>query len=140
MEILDEVDHAFWPQWEIAWIEFYREQGFDLVNGNAGGEGGLANKSRLGKPHTPETREKLRLAHTGKTLTAEHCANMSAARKGKFLGKKHSEETRAKMSISAIKRKRLPHSSETRVKMQSAARLREANKRKRHEEKAQEKV
>lgn len=39
LEILDEVPAEYWQQWEVAYIEFYREQGLNLVNTTLGGEG-----------------------------------------------------------------------------------------------------
>lgn len=136
LEILDEVDNAFWPQWEVAWIAYYREQGFDLVNGTAGGEGSnnptpetraklCAAKqgkkhSFFGKRHSSEARakmsaaktglrhpnfgkrpsedtiSKIKASNTGKQRSKEHCANLSAALKGRKL----SYETRAKMTAS----------------------------------------
>jgi group I intron endonuclease len=77
------------------------------------------NKRLLGHVHSAETRAKLSAAGKGKKKaprTPEHLANMSASRKGTVptptarvnmaaaqLGKTHSEETKAKMSLSAKK-------------------------------------
>lgn len=88
LELLDEVLVSEWPQWEVAWISFYREQGFDLTNGHAGGEGG--------HNPTPETRRKMSIALKGKIRSEETRARMSLAQKGKFV----SLETCAKISVS----------------------------------------
>ncbi len=50
--------------------------------------------SRIGKKHTPETREKLRKARTGKPLSAEHRAKISEGGKGRIV----TPEARAKIS------------------------------------------
>lgn len=117
LEILDEVPKTEWPQWEVAYIQFFREEGYDLVNGNEGGEG-CTNPS-------PETRQRMREAHVGRKINpwfgkrgAEHScfgkpkqpptpqaiANMSAAQKGR----KHSPETKAKIRAANIGRKFSP--------------------------------
>lgn len=126
MEVLNEVAESDWPQWEVAWIEFFRESDFDLVNGNNGGEGGQTGKtfspeSRVkisvaltgnvnakGVKASEETRAKLRLSKLGeknpsfgKTHSKEHCAKIGAAVTGEkngFFGKKHSAEALAKNS------------------------------------------
>lgn len=54
-----------------------------------------------GKSPSAETREKLRQANLGKKYSPERCAQMSAASKGEnapFYGKKHTQETIAKMN------------------------------------------
>src|SRR3546814_17579637 len=43
----------------------------------------LGGEGNPGRVVTPETRAKLRLAHTGKTLSAEHRAQLSAAKMGR---------------------------------------------------------
>lgn len=53
-----------------------------------------------GKPRSAETRMKIARAHQGKVLSPEHAAKARVA----FKGRKHSEETKAKMSAT---RKRL---------------------------------
>ena len=80
----------------------------------------------LGRKHSAKTKAKMSAAAMGHTVSKEVRAKLSAARKGKklpprtrehrdkisasqignkrFLGKKHSQETRAKMSASATKR------------------------------------
>lgn len=87
MEVLDIVTDGFWEQWEVAWIEFFRESGYALTNHTLGGRGGMGtNKS-------PETKRKISASMTGKKNA---------------LGKHWSlsQETRNKMSESVRKRKR----------------------------------
>lgn len=88
LEIIDEVPFEYWEQLEVAYIEFFREQGYILVNSHAGGTGG--------HNPTPETRAKMRAARLGKKLTPEQCAAISARQ----LGKKMSPESCLKIGIS----------------------------------------
>lgn len=60
LRIVDEVPFEHWPQLEVAYIEFFHEQGYELVNGTPGGED---------PPHTPEATEKNRIWRLGKKLT-----------------------------------------------------------------------
>lgn len=86
LEILDEVSENDWQQWEVAWIEFFKDQGFNLVNTTLGGEG-LHNPSE-------EVRSKMSVSNFGKKRTLETCAKIRAAN----IGRKHSVETCAKIS------------------------------------------
>jgi hypothetical protein len=97
MEILDEVPEDFWQQWEIAWIEFFREQGFDLVNSTRGGEGWSAGQKR-----SQETRNRLSIAMSRKRkpLTPGHRKKISNTMTLVKKGKTHS--TRTKMKISEL--------------------------------------
>lgn len=114
LEILDEVPSEFWPQWEVAYIQFFRDEGFDLVNGNAGGEGGA--------DPTPETRAKLSVSNLGNRKSVgvirseETRAKIGVANLGnrKAFGAVRSEETRAKISAGLRGHKR---SEETRARM-----------------------
>lgn len=140
LEILDEVPVEYWQQWEVAYIEFFREQGCDLVNGNAGGEGGHnpteetrakqrahmrgennhqfgkggAKNPMFGKKHTAETLIKLR----GRKPTFEARERQSAKMKGRKLTPEH----RAKLGRSGKRNhnfgKKL--SPETRAKISAA--------------------
>lgn len=119
LEILDEVSETHWQQLEVAYIEFFREQGCDLVNGTLGGED---PPSWLGKKHSPETSAKQSARQLGKKRSLEMRARLSASKHGKKLrsfsiehianlrlsklgeknpnfGKKFSPEQRAKMSV-----------------------------------------
>lgn len=87
LEILDEVAVENWPQWEVAWIEFFQESGSCLVNSTPGGDG-IAM--------TPEIKEKISVANTGVPKSLKHRENMSLVR----LGKRASSETKLKMSVS----------------------------------------
>lgn len=79
---------------EQDWISWYRREGARLTNLTRGGEG------RLGAPVSEETREKIRKIR---------------------LGKKHTEESKKKMSLSAIGKPKKPVSEETRQKQRALA-------------------
>lgn len=89
VEILDQVPEEHWQQWEVAWIEFFREQGANLTNSAAGGEG----------THNPseETIAKRVAKVTGMKRTPEQCARMSASQKGKKHSPEHCAKKRAAM-------------------------------------------
>lgn len=102
VEIIDEVSIEEWPSWEVAYIEFFRSVGCNLVNCTSGGEGinnptaevrakiSAAKKGEkhhlFGKTHTPEAREKIRAA-----------GKLRIGNKNSNFGKKHSPETKDKM-------------------------------------------
>lgn len=98
LEIIDEVPVEEWPQWEVAYIQYYIEEGCSLVNGSLGGEGG----------HSPseETRRKISEANKGKhfgTMPLEVRKKIQQAflgDKNHFFGKHHSSESRQRMSRS----------------------------------------
>lgn len=107
LEILDEVLEAEWPQWEVAWIEFFQESGFDLTNSIPGGTAPPVsaqageNNNNFGKSPSAETRAKISAANTGQKRSAETRARLSAAKIGEKnhnFGKHLPVETRAKMS------------------------------------------
>lgn len=72
LEILDEVPEEEWQSWEVAYIEHFREAGYDLTNNSAGGDG-ICNPS-------PATRELMRTRKLGRKISSETRAKMSAAR------------------------------------------------------------
>lgn len=104
---LEECSEKVWQERERHWIAFLREQGADLVNDTDGGEGGAmgpearaktaqANKGNiysLGRKHSPETIEKLRESHKGKSMLPQTRAAIAKAN----IGSKRSPEARARM-------------------------------------------
>ena len=96
--IIDEIDwdSALW--WEVRWIKALKSSGYNLVNLTDGGED---------QPmRNPITREKIRIAMTGKKLTAKTKEKIRLANIGKKLseeqkislrGRKLSKETIDKM-------------------------------------------
>jgi len=129
LEIIDESPEDEWPMLEAAYIQFYTEEGCNLVNGTFGGEG-------LGKP-TPETRHKMSIAQSGRKgpnlgrkFTPEWKEKISIANTGKKMpmrtkeilrrihtGSKHSPEHCAKLSVANKGKKRSP---ETRIRISRA--------------------
>jgi len=107
----------FYKDEEIFWIAFFRMNGCNLTNLTEGGEG------TLGYKHTEEAKERMSLSHLGNKalLGYRHSEisllKMSAAAKGKkqptaqieanrlwHTGKKHSQETKDRISSSIKKR------------------------------------
>lgn len=105
LEILDEVPFEHWPQLEVAYIEFFLEQGYRLTNGTPGGEdppqfSGEKN-SFFGRKHTPETCAKIAALQTGRKAARETRERMRAA----GLKRTHSEETKEKQCLSHLGKK-----------------------------------
>lgn len=123
LEIIDEVPESEWQQWEVAYIEYFKGLGCDLVNGTSGGDGihnptestrknmsiarigkrpseetrakmCAAQEVRISKPRSEEARENMRAARVGKKHSPLHCSHMSAALMGHIV----SPETRAKIA------------------------------------------
>lgn len=91
-------------KWAVALYGTYGDGGYNMT---PGGEKGTC---------TPEAREKLRIAMTGRVRSLESRARQSASTKGKLRGPL-SDEHKAKMSAVAKQRK---YSPETRAKMRAA--------------------
>lgn len=100
LEILDCVNHNEWDFWEKHYISLIKSWGFNLTNQTEGGDSGLG---MLGKKHKEETKEKIKIANSGKNhynfgkkLSKEHkekLSNSLSGNKNPFFGKKHSEKT-----------------------------------------------
>jgi hypothetical protein len=99
---------------EIQRISFWREMGVDLTNIADGGRlppiGKKEKNSFYGKKHTEEAKAKIAAAklgkqspYKGKVTSEEVKAKIAAAMKGNkhWVGRKHSAETRAKISQAA---------------------------------------
>lgn len=87
------------------------------------GKASLGNSYRLGKAHTPETKEKIRRGNLGKKASPESRARMSQAQRGRLV----SSEARANMRAAALRntsRLGSKASAETRAKMSASARNR----------------
>lgn len=100
LQVVDEVPFEHWPQLEVAYIEFFLEQGYELVNGTPGGDAGPVlrgeKNAQFGKPGP----------HLGKKFTQDTCEKMSKAATGEnnpFFGHKHSPDTRKKWDRSGTK-------------------------------------
>jgi hypothetical protein len=84
------------------------------------------NTNRVGKHHSEESKEKIRISNTGKRRSLQARLNISKAHIGlpsNWKGRKHSEETRLKMSRDRkgkrIGEKRKPHTAETKALLRS---------------------
>lgn len=96
---------------EDYYIEYYNARESDLFyNIGKGGSNPLIGLGRKkGYKVTNETKEKLRIAHTGKKLSKEHCIKIGLNKKGKsfFKDKKHSIESKIKISQSKSNNKKI---------------------------------
>lgn len=91
---------------EIEFIKLYGRRDLNegtLVNMTDGGDGTLGLK----RSPSQETKEKMRQAKLGKKFSEEHRKKLGASKKGKCYtkGRKHSEETKAKLKIARNNRK-----------------------------------
>jgi group I intron endonuclease len=83
MEIIETVPYdQDWVEREKYWIKYYRDAGCNLVNATDGGDG------TPGYVPTMETRRKMSLINTGKTLSQETKNKMSLSRMGRKASKK----------------------------------------------------
>lgn len=84
MKIQEVVPETEADERERFWISYFRGLGLNLLNQTDGGECGykMSYKKRghrgPHKPTSPETREKIRLSHLGKSLSPEHAAAIRA--------------------------------------------------------------
>lgn len=101
LEIIDEVPENEWQFWEMHYISLYKSWGFDLKNGDNGGLG----HGRLSEETRKKIGEKLRAMGVYERLSQRlkqprsesHILNSRLCQ----LGRKHSDETRRKMSLAA---------------------------------------
>lgn len=87
ISVLDEVPTEHWQHYEKHHIRLAKSAGFKLVNGTEGGDGGATN---TGKKFSLTTRDKMSSAQKGRS-------GFTGA-KNPFFGKRHSQETKEKMS------------------------------------------
>lgn len=137
---------------EMYWIQFYKDQGYDLTNISLGGDGSLSvsqetrnlmSKNRKGRSPSPQCHEAARRANIGRVKTPEEIAKLSAAHMGKTYtqetkdkiskakkGTKASKETKEKMSISQKARLASPEARERLANIGRAAAAKRKNQRK----------
>lgn len=129
--LLNSVSQDVLNHYEQYYMDFYRNNGFKLLNVREGGSSGATSeetkekirKALTGHLCSPETREKIRLANLGYVASEETRQKLSLAGKGKptyMKGKKHSEETKKKMRESGRNRVHLKHTEETKEKLRKA--------------------
>lgn len=113
LEIIDEVLVTEWQAWEAAYIQFFLEEGCDLVNSTLGGEGitmtleirkkiGAAQRGdknhMFGKKQSFDTIQKRTEKLIGKKRSPETCEKIGLAHRGKLV----SELTKQKSSLSHL--------------------------------------
>ncbi len=119
LELKEDITQRQLDYWEQFFIDYYRDEGYQLLNikeGGANGKHSEETKIKIGlgnQNKSVETRKKISDALKGKKKSEEHRQKMSENQKGK----KPTEETRRKMSL-ARKGKKL--SEETRQRMVDA--------------------
>jgi group I intron endonuclease len=130
MTIIDTYDtYAEGLEGERNWIAIFRELYSGLLNLTDGGEGAVGyvhTEEAIAKMEnrviSEETREKIRESRLGTRLSPEAIAKRTATRKangvpGPMLGRHHTDETKAKMSIANSGRH---HTEETKAKIGAA--------------------
>jgi len=74
LNIIEETTYEHWQDREAYWINFYKEKGFNLVNGTNGGEGSNGFK---GKTHSKETKDILSKLAMGRIFSQENINKIS---------------------------------------------------------------
>lgn len=111
IKIVEHLNHAQACACEIAWIAILgRDSAGFLVNRTDGGDNGATISA--------DTRAKISAANLGR-MSADGRAKIAAANRKRWLGRKHSTETLAKMRIAH--RARNSASAETRAKLRKIA-------------------
>ena len=93
---------------ECWWISFGRKVGWNLINGTTGGEG------VTGRIVSQATRDKIRIANTGRRPTTETLKKLSESHKCKrpwMVGRKHSDDAKKKISLAGKGRPVNPESN-----------------------------
>jgi len=80
LKIIEQTTYEHWQDREKCWIKYYKDKGFNLVNGTDGGEG---SNGFLGRTHTIENRKKFSENKLGKTTPQEIKDKISGENNGK---------------------------------------------------------
>lgn len=140
--LLDDIPFERLPLFEVACIAYYNSyrNGYNATPGGDGKGIEVSEETRQkmskihkgkipwnkGVPMPPKLKEKLLATHIGKKHSEETRKKMSLARQGRkpMLGKKHSEEAKAKMSVSRSGEKNhffgRKHTEESKEKMRNS--------------------
>lgn len=124
---------------ESAYINKYRETGHKMLNIREGGSNGKLHKNtikklskskkgKIGKPRSEETKKKI-----SETLKSKNLGESMKGKNNPFFGKKHSNETKEKLSKYWLGKKRKPFTKEHRLKLskyRKGKKLKEEHKRK----------
>jgi len=92
LEIVDEVTELEWPSWEVAYIQFFKDEGCNLVNGTLGGD--APPRGKKGHKMSDEQKAKLSVGRMGRFKGEK---SPLFGKVGPWKGKKHSVETLNKM-------------------------------------------
>jgi len=88
---VDSLDSREWKPLESFWINQFRVWGFDVLNKNNGGGGA--------EFYSQESKDKISKALKGRVRSYSFGEKMKTSMLGKNLGKRHSEETKKKISL-----------------------------------------
>lgn len=80
LNIIEETTYEHWQNREIFWIKYYKDKGFNLVNGTDGGEG---SNGFLGRIHTTENRKKFSNNKLGTKSSQETIKKLSGENNGR---------------------------------------------------------
>jgi hypothetical protein len=70
MDVIETCDYSLRNEREQYWIDYYKNQSFDLCNSSNGGAGaGIGNKNCANRIMSEETKQKISLANKGKKTT-----------------------------------------------------------------------
>lgn len=95
LEIIDEVSFEEWEQWEVAWIEYFRELGSQLTNTSPGGGGsGLLGEKHpmFGKHHSESSKQKMSVSANVRQISEE---GRQALRDRKFSSERNEKISRS---------------------------------------------
>ncbi len=80
LKIIEETTYGQWQEREMFWIKYYKDKGFNLVNGTNGGEGSNGFK---GRTHTIENRKKFSENRLGEKTSQETKDKLSGENSGR---------------------------------------------------------
>lgn len=118
LAIIEEIPIKNWKIRETYWIQFFKLQGIDLVNGSNGGEG---SDGFEGKHHSEATRQKIREKRINVSTMTNDGRNSIADKNRKRLVTK---ESRKKMSDKAKLRVRLSVTQEVKERISNSLKKR----------------
>lgn len=110
--IIESVVYEEHQEREKFWIQYYKNNGCDLVNGTEGGDGmqtpsqstrdkmvanATGNKNMLGKRHSNKTKRLISDANKGKKMSQEAKEKISNFNKGKIISEEHKKILSEKM-------------------------------------------
>lgn len=126
----NDVSNEILNSYEELYIRAYKDCGFELLNLTGGGhknqelsddtrdklrKAATGKKYWLGRRHSEEAKEKIRIGNTGKVFTKERLKKMSESQKGKAgisFGTKRTEEQKKRIGDASRGRQIISHSGE----------------------------